>query len=457
MTKNTFRLLLSLLIISCLSVGCQGKSSDTEDLNNSVTANKTTKKPLLASRKNLESSELQKTYKDFDKSLNNFLAELQKVANEQNELAKKIAQDQVDTQTINTKLEALIQVNKNLLAQAKTQELKDSHNDIDTTLGEIQKIVKPLNRGLTTEGIKQVQELLKLTKQDRVKRNVGKFGNITNTAIKESLNNFNINLRKSIQEVETGKPETPIDYNPNRETVEQLNAENTTLLAENQNLKTEIEKIKAGSGFSGVSFFTGALSSLLAVLMFFIYKKFRTSKNNPDEQLRHNVNYKTNHYDYPPDVEEPDHNRITLQNKPSISRPNSAIHPPTPATPTIHTPPYTPPSEPSKNPSNIVAEVAETEESINQRRLGYNQAVILEKVGRGKGNYEIIDEGGIYYLIPKKNLKITEYNYETIQALFDCPAYQPTHSEKFAVIQPAKVTQISQNEWQLIEYGILRF
>lgn len=104
---------------------------------------------------------------------------------------------------------------------------------------------------------------------------------------------------------------------------------------------------------------------------------------------------------------------------------------------------------------NNVELVSETEESINQRRLGTSKA-ILEKDRRG--NYWILTDSGYEYLVPKGNFKINEPNSSTVQALFQCRDYQASSSSDFKLVKPAKVSFLTGLEkWQLDEHGILQF
>ena len=105
--------------------------------------------------------------------------------------------------------------------------------------------------------------------------------------------------------------------------------------------------------------------------------------------------------------------------------------------------------------SRNAIEVRETEQSIDQRRLGGGQGAILQKTRRGK--YWILNEGGIDYVVPKNNIKINEYNLNTVANLFECQGYRSGYSG-FQLIKPARVSVISRGEvWQLVERGILQF
>ena len=111
-----------------------------------------------------------------------------------------------------------------------------------------------------------------------------------------------------------------------------------------------------------------------------------------------------------------------------------------------------------QNPRSLLKnaiEVSETDHSIDQRRLGDSQGAILQKVS--KGNYCILDEGGVDYMVPKNNIRINPYNLNTVEHLFECQGYQPGYSG-FQLIKPARVSVISRGEvWQLVERGILQF
>jgi hypothetical protein len=112
----------------------------------------------------------------------------------------------------------------------------------------------------------------------------------------------------------------------------------------------------------------------------------------------------------------------------------------------------------SKSLSSNILEVSETCQSIDNRRLGYNQPVALEKVSRNKGIAWVINIDGSDYLVPKPKLKINEYNYETIESLFICHGYESGVSYEFILIKPAKLLAQEKGErWELSEKGELRF
>jgi hypothetical protein len=112
----------------------------------------------------------------------------------------------------------------------------------------------------------------------------------------------------------------------------------------------------------------------------------------------------------------------------------------------------------NKNPnflSKIATEVLETEDSIIQRRKGNSESLVFEN--NRWGNYWIINKGGLNYLLPRGNLKITKNNYEKLEGLFECYGYQPELSIKFQLIKPSRISLISENKWQILELGIVQF
>ncbi|MEG3845351.1 hypothetical protein QT971_05335 [Microcoleus sp. herbarium19] len=104
---------------------------------------------------------------------------------------------------------------------------------------------------------------------------------------------------------------------------------------------------------------------------------------------------------------------------------------------------------------NNVEVVSETEDSINQRRLGTSKAILTKD---RRGNYWILTGNGCEYMVPKDNFKINEYNYNTVQALFECLNYQASITSDFQLVRPAKVSFITGlDKWQLEDRGILQF
>lgn len=111
----------------------------------------------------------------------------------------------------------------------------------------------------------------------------------------------------------------------------------------------------------------------------------------------------------------------------------------------------------SREVSHSATEVSETEESIEQRRLGNNSSVVLEKVRRtGRGNFWILIEQKEICLVPKIGVRFNNYNIATVKCLFKVVG-EPQGDYKFILVKPAKVIQTKENNWQLLEPGVLQF
>lgn len=102
--------------------------------------------------------------------------------------------------------------------------------------------------------------------------------------------------------------------------------------------------------------------------------------------------------------------------------------------------------------------VLETTNSIRRKRAGISQQIVLEKAT--KSNYWIIYDNTdtTCWLFFNNNMRIGEYRYRDIQALFECYNYQPEYS-RFELLKPAKLISLATEErkWVVEELGILKF
>lgn len=102
--------------------------------------------------------------------------------------------------------------------------------------------------------------------------------------------------------------------------------------------------------------------------------------------------------------------------------------------------------------------VLETANSIDRKRAGVSQRVVLEKAT--KSNYWVVydNTGKTYWLFFRNNMRISEYRYQDIQALFECYDYQPNYS-RFKLMKPAKLISLATEEqkWIVEELGIIKF
>ncbi len=106
----------------------------------------------------------------------------------------------------------------------------------------------------------------------------------------------------------------------------------------------------------------------------------------------------------------------------------------------------------------LAAKVTEAPESIDQRRS--NPSLAPNLIESGNFDYLIVqdqDDLTQYWLFPKNGLKVNQYAFETVQALFNCHNYQNQPSN-FQVRKPACVTRNpASSSWQLAEKGEIEF
>ena len=101
-------------------------------------------------------------------------------------------------------------------------------------------------------------------------------------------------------------------------------------------------------------------------------------------------------------------------------------------------------------------EVSETKQSMSDRNKGGYHPISLEETQRGVYGITTIEHN--HYLVPSMHFRITDGNYITVEAFFECRNYKRGYSEKFTLIKPAKVSAPNSNrQWTLQNRGILDF
>ncbi len=101
--------------------------------------------------------------------------------------------------------------------------------------------------------------------------------------------------------------------------------------------------------------------------------------------------------------------------------------------------------------------VSEDASNINDRRSGDSTDIILSE--SRNGNYWLVKEGDITYLIPRPKVKIQEHNIRTVRGLFDCSSFEPDY-HSFTILQPAIVSVQSMADglkWKIEQKGELKF
>ncbi|BAZ14183.1 hypothetical protein NIES4071_60230 [Calothrix sp. NIES-4071] len=110
----------------------------------------------------------------------------------------------------------------------------------------------------------------------------------------------------------------------------------------------------------------------------------------------------------------------------------------------------------SKYVSQVAIEVSETEDSIDQRRLGTNSSIVLEKTRSGRANFWVLFDQNELYLVPKIGVRFNNYNIAMVKPLFKVLG-EPQGDYKFTLLKPAKVMQTKEQNWQLLKPGVLQF
>ncbi|WP_373481080.1 hypothetical protein [Geminocystis sp.] len=110
------------------------------------------------------------------------------------------------------------------------------------------------------------------------------------------------------------------------------------------------------------------------------------------------------------------------------------------------------------NPSFLVDhayKVTPTKKSLEDIYMNKASEIIFQD--SNQSDYWIVElESGGFCLLPDLNLKINT-NLKTIKTIFELRGYQDHLSKNFQVIKTAKVHEVNQNQWQLIDRGILQF
>jgi predicted nuclease with TOPRIM domain len=101
-----------------------------------------------------------------------------------------------------------------------------------------------------------------------------------------------------------------------------------------------------------------------------------------------------------------------------------------------------------------IATVSITQKSWDNFKIRNNNQIEFKEIEQG--NYLILKEENMNYLIPRENFRVAESKFEILQALFICIGYEIEYSD-FQIIKPAKVSKGSSGVWQLQEQGILVF
>ena len=102
----------------------------------------------------------------------------------------------------------------------------------------------------------------------------------------------------------------------------------------------------------------------------------------------------------------------------------------------------------------VIATVVATQASLDDKRLGKIDKLTLESTAQKK--YLVVQEDSDFYLVPHAKINIEEHNIKTLESLFECINFSSDYTD-FHLIQPAKVSQVEPELWQLDKKGKLEF
>ena len=393
-------------------------------------------------------------------------------------------QDEVNSKNILKKLDNL---NKELASLPENDQISKIVNNINSTISELDKIIKPLENGLTNDSVAQVQKDLNSFKKRSIKDNFyGSFGQTIQEEIQEEIELFTNN---KIKELDTQI--VSLESLLNKKEVKTTNAissqpKKSPSKAKNDGL--ELNAVKSSlRNLTITVIILGFI--LLGLIIFCIYRIItlveqqrqitNSLRNNHNQkfididkfQIELNEIYKrVNNFDARlKQIESSSHNK-TPSNYSSTSQNSPTSQPRT-------EPVYQPQtriyqsyqlanisntniglvSAYNINPNSLSEQatiVSESNFTAQQRRLGKNIQSILESDNRG--NYWIIIENNDEYLVPKANMRINEHNYLTISTFFNCSGYNSNSPNNFTLVKPAKVYRRGE-QWELIEIGELQF
>ncbi|MDJ0729425.1 MAG: hypothetical protein QNJ33_05460 [Crocosphaera sp.] len=449
MAKNSYlKSLLVLLLISGSLFGYQQPaSSNSETILTQVTQENKSQ--------SLEIEQIKTAYNKFKGEKTKFIGQLKKAATDQaSRLSTKSDKLSKELNNLQKELKNFREQELTKLQGEKKKKAEEIINKIDAHLKEMsEKVIDPLKNGLTKDKVEIVQKQLDFfVTQNIPAKYYGVFGPKTNEQINKFLTDKQTELDKEIKalnEITNGTPE---------KTIEQISEELNALKKDNQIFKIIF-----------------LISSVFAtgLIIFTFDKNRRMSKNigrglnkKHQEALSHLYNELKKDLDNLQRQQNKSNKEIKQLEETVISTKQTLVNHIKETDKKI--------SENIKNEkqeidydkgkkqqvnqpilSNAI-EVSETKQSASDRRLGKSQAVILEK--KRRGNYLVYTEENCEHLIPSENLSINEYNYKTLEALFECLNYNPNYTTHFQIVQPAIVNSVSSGKtWELIERGVLQF
>jgi len=436
--------------------------------------NNITEKIIIAQNPTNKKPNISQAFQDLKNAFKSFNNDIKEV------VEKNKNQDEVNSKKI---LEKLDNLNKELALLPKNAQISEIVNNINSTISEIDKIMKPLENGLTNNEVTQVQKNLGFFKTRNISEKFyGTVGKTTQEEIEKFTNNKIKELDAQIISLE------PLLNKKEVRSTNAISSKPKNSASKVKNYEVELNTVKNSlTKLTVTVIIIGFI--LIGLIIFCIYRIItlveqqrqitNSLKNNHNQkfididkfQIELNEIYKrVNNFDARlKQIESGSYNK-TPSNYPSTSHNITTSQPLTEPVSQLQ-----PKINQSYQPANIsntniglvsayninprslseqAITISETEYTSEQRRLGKNIQPILESNSRG--NYWIITEDNNEYLVPKANMKINEHNYLTISTFFNCLGYNSNSLNNFTLVKPAKVYPRGE-QWELIEAGELQF
>jgi hypothetical protein len=436
-------------------------------------------KNLIIAQNPNKKANISQALKDLKNAIKSFNDDIREV------IARTKNRNEVNSKNILKKLDNL---SKELASLPENTQTSKIVNNINSTISKIDKIIKPLENGLTNDKVTQVQKDLNFfTRRNISEQSYGTVGPktqeeieiFTNSKIKE-LDTQIVSLESLLNKEEV-KPTPGISPQP----PSKAKNDGLELTNEVKEYEVELNTIKSNLSYLTITAIISGfiLLGLIGLMIFCIYRIITLI-----EQQRQITNYLKNNQKFI-DIDEfqielneiynwVNNSDARLKQIESSSHNKTSSTSPDISTSQPHTEPVSQPQpriNQSHQPANIsntniglvsayninshslsqqAIAVSETEYTSEQRRLGKNIQYILEFDSRG--NYWIITEGNDEYLVPKAKMRINEHNYLTISTFFNCLGYNSNSSNNFTLVKPAKVYRKGE-QWELIEIGELQF
>ena len=416
--------------------------------------------------------ELKTAYDEYKITLFHFFVRLEEVV--RNQRSPKY----VNSKAVYEKLQAVRYDGKNLYQKLQTsnsqytREISKVSDEINATIDDIYKVINPLRNGVEDEdAVKKVQKYLNFFDSYRFNDNLyGKFGPTTQKEIYVYLIYKSEQLEVKLDRL--GK----IIGDRTQTFVTQESIENLTrIVEENQRLKAQVEELalqisqlpnKKGSLGTSTVIIIVTIGIGIGAIAFFFNKLFVKIQQVDAKILSRGgqpIDAKISSIETRLQAIEP--YSISSKTYPVVDRKMQTLVDQSLDSPiaqdsiiTFYDKLVLQYNHNAQELLERATVVSETEESMNQRSRGSSQKAIFEQSNRG--NYWMIKEEDCEYLVPKADIKINQYNYRTVEALFLCSGYRAGESSNFKLLKPAEVSgdaRIETKQWQLVEKGVLEF